>query len=106
MIIELICESVKIMRSEIQNKLAGLYLYLLAVESNSGIYIRGVCSIKVAFMDSFSEAVNCLWADVTLFLSVSVCKRLHSCLNIMSLVAVEKRKSGKIGKIEIKWVEK
>ena len=38
--------------------------------------------------------------------SVSVCKRLHSRLNIMSLVAVKKRKGGKIGKVEIKWIEK
>ena len=40
---------------------------------------------------------------IILFLFI---KRLHSNLNIMSLVAVKKRKSGKIGKIEIKWIEK
>ena len=34
-------------------------------------------------------------------------KRLHSSVNIMSLVVVKKRKKWeKIGKVEIKWIEK
>ena len=41
----------------------------------------------------------------TLFLLLFI-KRLHLCLNIMSLVAVKKRKSGKNRKDRNKWIEK